>query len=260
MVKEARKTIVISIKATISVKVDLQNLVKPYFLIHPDFCGCLGYFSFDNCSYGCDDDILELEGYDVTPFHIPGIEEWCLEWDEENYKAIHGEPSDFDWDEWHKRGLDLAQQLRQLVPDDIEIVYRKGTEDIILDKFKDFFLSPDTSFVVGDTNLYSICYDEDVLEIGYFPPIPLEGLDEWWRDFDSHVDYADTWADPDYDWMTWYCRGLEMAKKIRDAFPESVEVWYKIPYELKNLLPIPDLFVKADGSFLIKDFLSRKES
>lgn len=241
-------------------KVDFENLSKPYFLIDPDYCGCLGYFSLDNCNYGCEGDIVELEGYEETPFHIPGIEVWCLEWDEENYKAIQREPSDFDWSEWHKRGLYLAQQLRQLAPDEIEIIYRKGTNDILLDKFKHFFLSPDTNFIVGDTNLYSICYDEDILEIGYFSPIRLEGLDQWWRSFDSHVDYADTWADPDYDWMTWYCQGLEMAKKIRANLPESVEIWYGVPYELKNLLPMPDLLVKSDGSFLIRDFLSGKEA
>lgn len=186
-------------------------------------------FLLVNCSYGCDGDILELEGFEKTSFHIPGIEEWCLEWDKENYKAIHRIPSDFDWNERHKRGLQFAQFLKQLVGDKIEVNYQKGSKDILLDRFRYFSLSPDTCFLVGDTNEYSISYDGDLLEIGYFPPIALDGLDQWWRDFDNHVDYVDAWADPEYDWMTWYCKGLEIAKKIRVGLPGAIEVWYRVP-------------------------------
>ncbi|MBD5328811.1 MAG: hypothetical protein HDS03_02795 [Bacteroides sp.] len=105
--------------------VDFKKLSKPYFIIQPDYGGCLGYFLLDNCSYGCDGDILELEGFEETPFHMPGIEEWCLEWDKENYKAIHRIPSDFDWNEWHKRGLQFAQFLKQLVGDKIFLQWRR---------------------------------------------------------------------------------------------------------------------------------------
>ena len=79
---------------------DLQSLSKPYFKIQPDYEGCLGYFSKDNCCYGCDDDTLELDGFESTPFVISGIEEWCWEWDKENHfikdHFLDGMKSDFD--------------------------------------------------------------------------------------------------------------------------------------------------------------------
>lgn len=46
--------------ATLS-SVNFEKLSKPYFLINPDYEGCLGDFSIDNCSYGCDGDIVVLE-------------------------------------------------------------------------------------------------------------------------------------------------------------------------------------------------------
>lgn len=90
--------------------------LKPFFQINPDYAGCLGYFSKDNCCYGCDDDTLELDGYESSPFVIPGIEDWCWAWDKENHflkdHYLDGKKSDFEWDAWHRKGLDLAQKLR----------------------------------------------------------------------------------------------------------------------------------------------------
>ena len=236
---------------------DLQSLSKPYFKIQPDYEGCLGYFSKDNCCYGCDDDTLELDGFESTPFVIPGIEEWCWEWDKENHfikdHFLDGMKSDFDWADWQKRGLDFAQRLRQIAPDEIEIAY--GND--VLDKIRYFYFSADTCCVVGDTNECSEIYEDDVLEVAHFLPIHLPGLDKWWKEFDCHVDYADSTADPDFDWATWYFKGLEMVKLIRANLPLSVEVWYRIPFELRKVFPVPDLFVKEDGTFLIRDFLKR---
>ncbi len=62
--------------------------IEPYFEINPDYEGCLGYFSVDNCNYGCDDDILELNGYESTPFVVPGLEAWCWEWDKEAHRSL----------------------------------------------------------------------------------------------------------------------------------------------------------------------------
>lgn len=132
---------------------DINKLTKPYFLFNVDYCGCLGYFSADNCSYGCEDDTLELEGYEDTPFVLPGIESWCDDWDVAAHKEVfEGVKNAMDWDDWNRRGLAFAQMLRQLAPVDIEIVYRKGQEYILLDKIKYFALCPDCVWCIGDTN------------------------------------------------------------------------------------------------------------
>ena len=234
---------------------DLQKLSKPYFKIQPDYEGCLGYFSRDNCCYGCDDDTLELDGYESTPFVISGIEDWCWEWDRENHffkdHYLDGKKSGFDWADWHKRGLDFAQRLRQIVPDEIEIAFG----NTVLDKINYFYLSADTCEAVGDTNVCSEIYEDDIIKVANFLPIHLPGLDKWWSEFDCHVDYAESSADPDFDWASWYFKGFEMVKVIRANLPLSVDVWYRIPFELRQIFPVPDLLVKEDGTFLIRDFL-----
>lgn len=230
---------------------DLNKLAKPYFLIHPDYEGCLGYFSKDNCSYGCDADIVELEDYKDTPFKIPGIENWCYEWHFETITHKGDEPTDFDWEDWHKRGLAFAQLLRQLAPDEIEIVYRRGLENILLEKITRFTFCPDITWVIADTNLYVIIAEDDEFDVGYFPPIRIPGLSKWWLDFDCRVDYADTTADPTYDWASWTARGWELVKQIRAVLHESICVEYLNPFELRDIFPLKKLRVNLDGSFSI---------
>lgn len=235
--------------------------LKPFFQINPDYAGCLGYFSKDNCCYGCDDDTLELDGYESSPFVIPGIEDWCWAWDKENHflkdHYLDGKKSDFEWDAWHRKGLDLAQKLRQITPKEIDIYYLKGNDEIVLEKIDYFCFSPDTCCVVGDTNICAEIYEDDLLEVAYFTPIFLHGLNEWWHEFDEHVDYADSTADPDFDWVTWYVKGLEMAKCIRANLPSSVKVWYRVPFELRTLFSAPDILVNEDETFKIQDFRNR---
>lgn len=236
---------------------DLSKLSKPYFKIEPDYEGCIGYFSRDNCNYGCDDDTLELDGLESTPFVVPGIEDWCWEWDEEAHFAkdhsSDGVVSDFDRSDWIKRGLDLAQRLRQITPDEIEITFY----NTVIKKIPYFSFSVDTCTTVEDTDECSEIYENDMLKVANFLPIHLPGLDTWRNDYAHHVDYADSIADPDFDWATWYCKGLEMVKIIRANLPLSLDVWFRIPFELRKIFPVPDLFVKKDSSFLIRDFLNR---
>ena len=233
---------------------------KPYFIISVDYEGCLGYYSEDNCNYGCDDDTLELEGYEDTPFIVNGLEKWCYEWNDVMLLTSAGKQVDFNWDDWERRGLDLAQRLRQIMPEQISLYFHKNGEDILIEKLDYMFLSPDTSFIVGDTNIGVVTYLDDEVEIGDFLPITLPGLDKWWQAFDSHVDYADSYADPDFDWASWTEMGFELSRILRARLPESVEVWYRSPFECRNVFPIKDLLLKPDGTFLIRDFLSHKSS
>lgn len=153
--------------------------------------------------------------------------------------------SDFDWSNWQKRDLDFAKRLRQIAPDDIEIAY----DNTVLDKISYFYFSADTCGVVDDTNDCSEIYEDDTLEVAHFPPIHLPGLDKWWKEFDSHVDYADSTADPDFDWATWYSKGLEKVKIIRANVPLSVDVWFRIHFEVRQVFPfLTYLYRKMDHS------------
>lgn len=231
---------------------------RHYFIIQPDFSCCIGDYSYDNCSYFCDNDIIELEGYDDTPFHVPGIEQWRLEWETMNVCRICGERCYIDSDEWLRRGWALAQQLRQVLPDEIDLYFLKHDDRNLVQKVKYFSLSPDTTWIIGTTDRGVIIYEKDILEVAEFMPFDVPGLDDWYNEFDRHVDYNDTTADRDFDWATWYVKGLEFAKIIRRNLPKAVDVWYRSPYELRDVFPVKDLRVLENGAFKIGDFLNDK--
>lgn len=238
---------------TMSATPILEN-IKKYFRIDPDYEGCFGYFSVDNCSYGCDDDTLELEGYEDTPFVVPGIKKWCYEWDEMAHAHKGGIPCDVDGEEWVARGRHLAQQLRQILPDEIVLLYNAGREIELIEKINYFFFSPDTCQAIGDTNECTEIYEGDVVEVADFAPITLPGLDKWWNEYDDHVDYFNSTADTDFDWLSWNLQGIHFASIIRKHLPDSVEVWYRTPFELHSIMKF-DLRFNPDGTIDVADFL-----
>ena len=232
----------------------LDNL-KKYFQICPDYEGCFGSFSVDNCSYGCDDDTLELEGYEATPFVVPGIEEWCYQWDEMAHAAKDGSTCTVDAGEWLARGRYLAQQLRQILPDEVDLLYKPGEKDELIEKINYFSLDPDTCHAIGDTNVGTEIYNGDVIEITDFIPITLPGLDKWWNEFDEHVDYVHSTADPKFDWLRWNLQGIHLASVIRKHLPATVEVWYRTPFEIRDILKF-ELRFNSDGTIDIANFMN----
>lgn len=231
----------------------LSDISKPYFLIQPDYEGCIGCYSEDHCSCGCDEDLIEMDGVEGSPFKVLDIEKWCYEWDNANCSYFHNHDDSFDWEDWHKRGLELAQTLRQLVPDTVEIVYSYGSEIIVLDKITKIVFRPDCVDIIAETNLNTIGFeDKDKVIIANFKPFSLPGIKSWWKEFDSHVDYADSTCDPNFDWASWYVRGMEYAKIIRQHLPQSVVVQYAPPFETRKIWNPPTLIVNNDGSFKVE--------
>lgn len=235
----------------------LEN-IKKYFRICPDYEGCFGYFSVDNCCYGCDDDTLELEGYEDTPFKVPGIEKWCYEWDEMAHAAKDKTPCLVNADEWIKRGRQLAQELRQILPDDIVLLFKHGDKDEYIDKITYFVLEPDYAGFPGRCNEYDIYIEDNTIEVGDFPPITLSGLGEWYDVFDKNIVFPGDPIDTSIDWEAWYRQGLWFAFNFRQILPASVSIWYRVPYELRGVLQHPDLLIGFDGKSTIANFLKSK--
>lgn len=234
---------------------NLEECKKPYFQIWVDYEGCLGNFSVDSCSYGCEDDTLILDGYEDTPFVVPGIEEWCYEWNEFNVRLNGGETMPFDWTDWQLRGLDFAQKLRQIVPDDIEIIYSNWGDNILLKRIRQFQILPAFGYEIGDYDCEATTVDkDDLLRIGWFKPIHTQGIYQWWKDYDLHVTYDDDTADPEFDWATWFTHGLELAKELRTKLHPTVALWFRSPLELREIFPTRDLIVGMDGSCKIGNY------
>lgn len=59
---------------------------------------------------------------------IPGIYEWQSEINKVVIASTVGEKSPFDWG-WHKRGVELAKQLREKLPPLHELWYEAPFED-----------------------------------------------------------------------------------------------------------------------------------
>lgn len=185
--------------------------------------------------YGCDEDTLELDGYEATPFIVSDLEAWCDEWEIDNYNYIHKLPEREEAKTWIVRGLALAQQLRQIMPDEVVLLFRQGDKDLMLEKITYFFLFPDTHWAIGDTSAETVEFDGDEIQIADFLTIKLPGFDKWYKEFDSRADYVKNTVVPDFDWHSWNLQGIHFASIIRKHLPETVAVWYRTPFELRSV-------------------------
>lgn len=105
--------------------------IKRIFTIVPD---CISMLLLDDegCSYSCDEDTLELcidndENY-IT-INIPGIEQWQQEFEYATDFVKTTRKEGFDWTGWHKRGIELAKQLRAKLPKCCDLWYDAPFED-----------------------------------------------------------------------------------------------------------------------------------
>lgn len=111
---------------------DKSKLKKPYFYLRPGMNAIIGTYSVDNRDYSCKGDKIVLAGRESTPITLPGLEEWCMEYHRERSNYLNGVDEIFDQDEWNYAGLRLAIRLREVLPDDIELVYAIGDHDILI--------------------------------------------------------------------------------------------------------------------------------
>lgn len=108
-----------------------QREIKRIFTINPD-CVRIVLFDDEGCAYPCDEDTLELcidkEGNYVT-VNISGIHQWQQEFECATDFAETTTKNDFDWEDWHKRGIELAKQLRVRLPKSCDLWYDAPFED-----------------------------------------------------------------------------------------------------------------------------------
>lgn len=70
--------------------------------------------------------------------------------------------------------------------------------------------------------------------------IYIEGISEWYYDFDRVADYVNGNLPESFDVAGWHAKGLMFAKLLREKLPSDVELWYRAPFEDKsNTIPDP---------------------
>lgn len=63
------------------------------------------------------------------PVNIEGLEEWCRDMAPVVIEAAVGKTYPIDWEDFHRRGIELAKQLRKVLPKEYDLWYEAPVED-----------------------------------------------------------------------------------------------------------------------------------
>ena len=100
-----------------------QVHVKHIITICPDF----DYFLMDEEKVSLDlDSLYTIDGKSIS---LRAIEEWQEDIRDIVVKAATGKEYDKDWQDYHRRGLELATQLRSMLSTDFDLWYEAPFED-----------------------------------------------------------------------------------------------------------------------------------
>ena len=102
-----------------------QQQIRDYYTINADVVAIIWN------SWGCAqivdiDDIFETDDFSIK---VEGLYQWHMDLDKAADWANTKVEDGFDWAAWHKRGLELAQNLRQQLPDEYDLWYSAPFED-----------------------------------------------------------------------------------------------------------------------------------
>lgn len=100
-----------------------QVHVKHIICIDPDY----GVYLWDEEDVA--DSLEGLYDHQGNPISMPEFDEWASEMHSIVVASETGEPYEKDWNDYHKRGLALAHQLRQQLSTDFDLWYEAPFED-----------------------------------------------------------------------------------------------------------------------------------
>lgn len=101
-----------------------QVHVKHIIRINPDYDVYL--WDEEEVASTLDDDYYDQQG---NPIVMPEFDEWAKEMSPIVLASETGEPYEMDWEDYHKRGLAWAHQLRQQLSTDFDLWYEAPYED-----------------------------------------------------------------------------------------------------------------------------------
>ena len=93
-------------------------------LMQPDYGEALFWDEEGCCIGGYDAIYIGEDGNEITVdlSSISGLKEWFREWDSKT--IYHTVPlTDSQWKEWWEKGVEFAEAVNQLFPDDVELYY-----------------------------------------------------------------------------------------------------------------------------------------
>lgn len=107
-----------------------QQIIRTILQINPDYDTCFYYLSEDHAPLSIENDQIDgLMDANGVPIVIPGYSAWLEELQPIIIASETGHDYTFDWQDYHRRGIALAKQLRALLPDDTDLWYSAPFED-----------------------------------------------------------------------------------------------------------------------------------
>ncbi len=100
-----------------------QVHIKDILTIRPDY----GFFMMrlDRTAEGYED----LEDLCGQPVKIEGLKEWCRDISSVVIASAVGKTHPIDWEDFHRRGIEIAKRLRKVLPKEYDLWYEAPYED-----------------------------------------------------------------------------------------------------------------------------------
>lgn len=113
-----------------NIPIKRQTVVNTVWVIDPEYDVCIEEITAERIPFDIEDDTFDNVGnYEGEPFKIDGFTAWSKELCGIIIISETGEKYDFDWSDFHKRGLQLAHELRAKLPSNIDLWYKAPFED-----------------------------------------------------------------------------------------------------------------------------------
>ena len=109
---------------------------KVIITMQPDSCCSLFWWEDGTCR-GDSESLTLFEDGDSIEIKIPGLENWlneymwqCLVPYETGKITLEELNKTFDWKSFHDKGLMFAKEIKKMLPENIELIYKSPYEDI----------------------------------------------------------------------------------------------------------------------------------
>lgn len=102
----------------------IEDTNKHILRICPDVDAIM--FDEENVAWSSLEDLYDKEG---KPIEMPELETWAEEIEPIVIASETGEPYEKDWEDYHRRGLELAKQLREKLSTNFDLWYAAPYED-----------------------------------------------------------------------------------------------------------------------------------
>jgi len=103
-----------------------QVIIEHILTIDPDY---LDYIHDEEDVYSCAEDYLSEESVKSNREFLDRFDSWADEMKSIVIASETGEPYEKDWEDFHKRGLELASEYRKILPDNFDLWYSAPFED-----------------------------------------------------------------------------------------------------------------------------------